>query len=784
MTSIKQRLISWPVILTITVLIVAVLLGSFLWARVQLNLFSKDLAAFWQPGLLAPNTYACSVANSAEQVQTLQDRWEKISAVDPHPFLHEGYLACFSGDLEGARKAWEEGFSRHGAKDQVLMLYAATARFASDQSTINAPADTVGEYAVKQGDESKRREDLVAAKAWYEMAFAYTPTVEVAQKLISIYNKLVETNKIAGVLKQVQERNDPATAAYWWATGQIVESEQNWLAAFDAYMAAAERESNNSQAFNFYNKAANAATNAGAWEQAIVAYQDAITLRPEKADTYLSIGRQYLIHGQFDEAKHWFDLAWQKNPDDHRPLLLMAIAEREKGNFEDALNLFDKALSVRPNDPETLYEKALTLDKDNRRGEAIKILDRAIRLKTDPPELWRNILAKWRKYPSQEDEPDQWWQKGKAAEKEKDWAKAAEIYHQGAAVVQPSDAYKLLLREAMMYRYLKDWDNAVALYEDLVQSFPDKVDAYIGRADVAWIQKEYDVAREWYEKARNVSPDNYRPYLYLGIIAHTQKQYEEALAFFEQALARKPDDPGILYYKATVLDNLKRRREAIADLQRAIALHNSPPEQWQKLLKKWQRYPDPALSPEAFMARGREVEKEKDWAKAVEIYHQGATTVQPPDDYNLFMREALMHRYLKEWDKASAIYEDLVARYPDKIDAYLGLGDVARSQKQYDEAALWYEKARQIAPDDYRPLYYLGIVAREQKRYDDSLQLLNQSLNIKPNSSYVVYQKALTLKAMGRKDEALATLQQAIDMHPKHPASWKKLLAKWQEETE
>ena len=759
------------------------LFGPTLWAHAQINLISRNIARLWTQTTLTPTENACPPGNSAGIVQDMRTQLGKFESVDSHAALHKGQLACLSGSLQEAKTAWESDLAK-GEQALVSMLDAATANFAMDRQLIHADQAAIGKYATKQGDHSKAQDHLTMAANWYEMAFAYTPTNTVATKLVGVYQQLGKPEKAPSVWQQLQEQAPPDSSDYWAATGHLLKIKQDWLATFDAYMNAAEREQQTTRASSLYMKAAQAAMQAKAYDKAATAYQRAIATRPKTLNGYLGMGNLYLAQKQYDKARWWFLLAQKAAPKNYRPAYFLGIVSRKQQQYEEALTYLEQALAIEPDDPNTLYEKAVTLDGLQRRAEAIQTLEQAIRLSSAPPESWGKLLEKWRSHPDYDDNPDIWWEKGQAAEKEKNWASAAEFYRQGAALAKPPDDYKLLEREALMLRRLKVWDKAASIYEDLVQRYPDKINAYLGRGDVARAQKRYEEALQWYAQAQQIAPDDYRPPYLLGLIARAQKRYDEALTLFDRALALKPEDPSILYYKATVLDNLKRRPEAIQTLAHAIELHPKHPESWQALLEKWQRYPDQDQTPDIYWEKGQAAEKEKDWASAAEFYRQGAALAKPPDDYKLLEREALMLRRLKVWDKAASIYEDLVQRYPDKINAYLGRGDVARAQKRYEEALQWYAQAQQIAPDDYRPPYYLGIIAHLQGREDEALSFFDRSLELKPENPYTLYQKAITLKALGRREEAIETLAQAIEQHPKHPEDWQTLLEKWQAEAE
>ena len=766
-------------------LLILVLLGTTVQARAQVNLFSRDIARQWTTDTLLPNDAACPPGAPSPTLMTMQKALNHAGSKDPHSALHRGELSCLRGKVTQAEDIWQGGMAS-AANDPVLMLFATTASFAEGKRLAVTDTSAVGDFATVQGDAKKKEEDMTTAVDWYEMAFAYTPTAKVAGKLAAAYQALEMEEKAAQVWSRLMDSTTPQSPDYWWAAGHIQEQEKQWLEAFDAYLKAGDLETNPATAQRYYLRAGKMANRAKANNQAMEAYLRSIAMRPDRVQGYLNLGQIHLAQQDYENAQRWFEKARSVAPDNSTVYYYLAQTARQQQQYAEALALFDKALELKPDSAVALYEKAITLDKMNRRQEASRYLDQAIRVSKVVPENWQELLNKWLAYPvtpgDTGSDPDTWWAKAKEAEKAKDWARAAELYHKGAVIAHPPDDIKFLEREALMYRYLKEWDKAAAIYEDLIQRYPDDLNAYLGRGEVARAQKAYDEAAQWFSKAQAVAPEDYRPLYYLGQVALAQERYDEALAYFDQSLELKPENASALYYKATALDKLKRRAEAIEILSQAIDLTPSPSAAWQQQLEQWQRYANPDKSPDTFLAMGREAEKEKDWAKAADLYQQGADIAQPPDDYKLLSREALMYRYLKEWDKAAAIYEDLIQRYPDKLDAYLGRGEVARAQKAYEEAIQWYDKARDVAPDNYRPPYYLGLVARAQERYDEALAYFDQSLELKPDNPSMLYQKAVTLKTMGRLNDAITQLQQAIDLHKNPPQSWQDLLAKWQAE--
>ena len=383
------------------------------------------------------------------------------------------------------------------------------------------------------------------------------------------------------------------------------------------------------------------------------------------------------------------------------------------------------------------------------------------------------------------DSSDHWWAAAKIAEIEQDWAATATAYHQAARLAEGADsfdAFKGYLREGQMWLRAKEFALAEVAYRSALALYPDRVEAYLGIGEVYRAQRRYAWAVNWYKRAQKADPASCWPDYYLGLAAHDERRYQDALAFFEHSLAIKADNASALYYKSVTLDALKRRAEAAETLAQAIANHKNPPPIWLDLQEKWRRYPVYEEDPDRWWEKGQAAERERDWAQAATFYHKGASKSLPPDDIRFLVREALMYRYLAEWDRAAAIYEDVIRRYPDRLDAYLGRGDVAQAQQQYEEAEQWFSRALAVAPEDYRPFYNLGVVLYHQERYTESLDMLTRSLALRPDHPWSLYFRAVDLNALGRSEEAIITLEQAITVHQHPPASWTSLLAQWRGE--
>lgn len=529
-----------------------ILVGPTILGKVELNLFNRDLIRLWglEPRPLSAGFCVESVDQHA--LPKLNAMAKDMAAHDDLSSLNRGMLACLKGDSHAAEEIWMNGSNNNDATSLIDTYLASLIAF-TENRIIETPHTTdLGTYAQgvahKLAGHGKEKEAIL----WYQYAFTYSPNATIAEKLTDLYKKNGKKAQIKKVWQQLADKTDKQTPDHWWALGQLAELNNNLEKASSYYQRGAVMP--DADAFRFY----------------------------------MHLGQLYFRQKEYAQASRWFSQASQKKPQSSQPYYFLGLAARGQKQYTKALSYFDQALRRKPDDANSSYYKAVTLDDLGRRAEAIDLLTLTINSRSAPPESWQKQLSEWQRYPDYNQDPGRWWQKGHEAEKDKDWEKAAAIYHEGADKAQPPDDYRLLEREALMYRYLKKWDEAAAIYQDLIDRYPDKLNAYLGRGETARVQKQYDEANRWFTRAQKIAPNDYRPPYYLGLVARGQERYEEALTFFEASLAQKPNNPGVLYYKAVTLDKLERRAEALETLKKAITASPHPPKSWTDLLQTWQ----------------------------------------------------------------------------------------------------------------------------------------------------------------------------------------------------
>ena len=107
---------------------------------------------------------------------------------------------------------------------------------------------------------------------------------------------------------------------------------------------------------------------AGQYDQAVAAFEEALRLRPDEADFHRHLGNAYYWQGvedgrhpstQIDQAIAEYEIALRLAPDDALLLTVLGGAYAEAGRQEDALHAYEEAVKADPCDDGALYLLAI-----------------------------------------------------------------------------------------------------------------------------------------------------------------------------------------------------------------------------------------------------------------------------------------------------------------------------------------------------------------------------------------------------------------------------------------
>lgn len=116
--------------------------------------------------------------------------------------------------------------------------------------------------------------------------------------------------------------------------------------------------------------------------------------------------------------------------------------------------------------------------------------------------------------------------------------------------------------------------------------------------------------------------------------------------------------------------------------------------------------------------------------------------------------------------RASAAYEELLQKHPQKADAHHRLGILCQKSGRTEEAVQHLTRAHQIAPMDIEVLCDLGYIHYLQNRPKDAIATLQKAQQINPGHERTQANLAVALIAMDQVPSAVALLRQNMGEAP------------------
>lgn len=350
-----------------------------------------------------------------------------------------------------------------------------------------------------------------------------------------------------------------------------------------------------------------------------------------------------------------------------------------------------------------------------------------------------------------------------------------------------------LYRHALALHQAGQLAEAAAIYQSLLEKFPDNPQLLTCRGVVAFQLGEIAESLQWFGKSLEIAPDQPRTLSNRALGLHRCNRLDEALASFDRALALQPDYAEALFKRGNVLMDLKRFAEAVLSYDRALALlpdyvevHNNRGNALINLGRL-----DEALASfeqalahkpghlEAHLNRGIALNKLQRFDEALVCFGQ-ALALQPG------YAEAHNHRGtalqgVQRLGEALASYDRALALKPDYVEALNNRGTALRGLQRLTEALASYDRALVLNPDHVEVHINRGDTLYELGRLAEALASYDRALALQPDQVEMHINRGNSLRALRRFAEALTSYDRALALHPGDArAQWNKSLLKIQ----
>jgi DNA-binding helix-hairpin-helix protein with protein kinase domain/Flp pilus assembly protein TadD len=124
-------------------------------------------------------------------------------------------------------------------------------------------------------------------------------------------------------------------------------------------------------------------TKAGKYEDAVKAYQQAITLKPDLAEAHHELGYALFKLGKYEDAIAAFKQASTLKPKNAETYRNLGLSYKALGRWDESILAFQKAIELKPDQSTTYYNLGLVYKERMNNNSAIEAYKEAVRLKPE-----------------------------------------------------------------------------------------------------------------------------------------------------------------------------------------------------------------------------------------------------------------------------------------------------------------------------------------------------------------------------------------------------------------
>lgn len=177
-----------------------------------------------------------------------------------------------------------------------------------------------------------------------------------------------------------------------------------------------------------------------------------------------------------------------------------------------------------------------------------------------------------------------------------------------------------------------------------------------------------------------------------------------------------------------------------------------------------QTLPRPATMEERF-AEATRLHDSGDYAAAVALYE--GVIADYPDRPDPYLRLAHTLRYWGKYHDAESAFLAAISLAPENAWAWTDLGKLYRNMGRYAEAEQAFLKSLELEPDKEETYSYgLGYLYLEMRRYDDAERMFKRALEIDPVSDMALSGLGDTYRELGRYKESEEFFRKTFAIHP------------------
>jgi tetratricopeptide (TPR) repeat protein len=414
------------------------------------------------------------------------------------------------------------------------------------------------------------------------------------------------------------------------------------------------------------------------YKQEIAEYAALLQLRPDNFWGYFNWANCQLELGNLQDAVIGFTACSRIRPDFPWPYNNRATIHLNLREYQQALQDYNTALRCNAEYMEAYANRGLTYLRLGQLDAALADLNRAIVRNANygPAYEYRaEVHVKRKQFSAAAADYEKVLKL--APDKAALYLKLAEVHHElgrdGAAVddctkvlaADPRNA-QIIYKRAGLQLMRQEYALAVQDYTAVLELVPKGLEPRQDRAKVNWIYlKDFDAALADWEQLVILFPKNPESYYALGVIKMGRRQYDDARADLEKAVALRPEYATAIW--------------ALAQ----IALWQGDPDKALRILnplaaKPFDKYPETLnIRGDIYRAQGRLDAAAADYRRLIAL---------KPDLVEAYVSLALVYDKQGKSELAKDCFEKLVAANPSSAPAYLRRAVYRRARGEFEAA--------------------------------------------------------------------------------------------------
>ncbi|CAD8111221.1 unnamed protein product [Paramecium sonneborni] len=331
-----------------------------------------------------------------------------------------------------------------------------------------------------------------------------------------------------------------------------------------------------------------------------------------------------------------------------------------------------------------------------------------------------------------------------------------------------ADKQKLYQRGNFLLKKQK-YEQAISLFDRVLEIDPEFADAYYSKAIVAFEQNKIEDAQKLLDITLEKQPEHVYALNEAGCLMIKQRKFPEALVYLEKAFTKQQNFSEVNYSLAYALSKLNRKEESLKYYDLAI---QEDSQQKHFYINKASTLIELNKYEEALKCVSEALKLDQDYVEALiiqgniykgtkqfeKLYSVGLAILKLDNENKfaqLMKKEAEQNLNIQPTEQQSDTNIS--------IDDKLILAQNLVSEKEFVQARKIIEKILQKDSQNYQTLKLKAQILIELKQYADALDSLNRLLVQQPKDIIVLKDKAFILEKLNRLEEALQCYTLIID---------------------